>query len=225
MKDPVFLAYIFSRNIFSTITFYNSCYLRNHDPIKQNFCLVPYNDTSRPLIVPQDHLIHIDDFPLPCNIPTQIVKPLTVIKHLVSCPLDDKDQSYYTALAKQSHSYNEVLFISAKLLSYMVQSEQKAEHKPPPLEHTSPIRNTPEKFSSVLNIRTIEDITHLLDPCKRNSSHTLITTLTHIIHCYDRTHKLLQSVDLDSQRITQSSQATQSALESMTILFNSTNLH
>ena len=27
---------------------------------------------------------------LPCNIPTQIVKPLTVIKHLVASPLDDK---------------------------------------------------------------------------------------------------------------------------------------
>ena len=45
----------------------------------------------------------------------------------------------------------------------MVQTEQKAEHKPPLIEHTSPIRNTPEKLSSVLNIRTIKDITHLLD--------------------------------------------------------------
>ena len=68
----------------------------------------------------------------------------------------------------------------------------KKQHKPPPIEHTSPIRNTPEKLSSVRNIRTIRAITHLLDPYKRNSSDTLITTLTHIIHWYDRTHKLLQ---------------------------------
>ena len=27
-------------------------YLRNYDPIKQYFCLLPYNNTSRPLIVP-----------------------------------------------------------------------------------------------------------------------------------------------------------------------------
>ena len=106
----------------------------------------------------------------------------------------------------------------------MVQTEQKAENKPPPNEHTSPIRNTPEKFSSVLNTRTIKDITHVLDPYKRNFSDTVITFLTHIIHCYDRTHKLLQSLDLDSQRITQSSQAIQSALESITTLFTSTNL-
>ena len=166
-------------------------YLRNYDPIKQYFCLLPYNNTSRPLIVPQEYLIHYDDFLLPCNIPTQIAKPLTVIKHLVSSPLDDKDRTYYTALYKQ----------------------------------TSPIKNTPDKLSSVLNNRTLRDITNLLEPYKRNSSETSITTLTHILHCYDRTHKLLQTLDLDSQRITQSSQAIQSALETITTLFNSTNLH
>ena len=91
--------------------------LSRYGPFKQNFCLIPYNDTSRPPITPQEYLIHFDDFLLPCNIPTQIVKPLTVIKHIVSSPLDDKDKSYYTALAKQSHSYNELLFISAKICS------------------------------------------------------------------------------------------------------------
>ena len=101
-------------------------------------------DISRPLIVPQEYLIHFDDFLLPCNIPTRIVKPLTVFKHRVSSPLDDKDKSYYTALAKQSHSYNKLLFISAKIISNMVQTEHNAEHRPPPIEHTSPIRNTSE---------------------------------------------------------------------------------
>ena len=109
-------------------------YLRNYDPIKQYFCLLPHNDTARPLIVPQEYIIHFDDFLLPWNIPTQIVKTLTVIKHLVSSPLDDKDISYYTALSKQSHSYNELLFIAAKTISYIVQTEQnhtvQTEQKP-----------------------------------------------------------------------------------------------
>ena len=105
-------------------------------------------------------------------------------------------------LAKQSHCYNELLFISAKIISFMVQAEQKAEHKPPPIEHSSSIRNTPEKLSSVPNKRTLRDITHPLDPYKRNSSYSLITTFTHIIHCYERRHKLLKSLDLNSQRIT-----------------------
>ena len=51
-------------------------YLRKFDPIKQYFCLLPHNDTSRPLIIPQEYLIHFDDFLLPCIIPTIIVKPL-----------------------------------------------------------------------------------------------------------------------------------------------------
>ena len=76
-----------------------------------------------------------------------------------------------------------------------------------------------------MNNQTLRDLTNLLDPYKRNPSETPITTLTHILYCYDRTHKLLQTLDLYSQRITQSSQAIQSALESITTLFNSTNLH
>ena len=92
------------------------------------------------------------------------MKPLTVIKHLVSSPLDDKDQSYYTALPKQSNPYNELLFISAKIFSYMVQTEQKTEHRPPPTEHTTPIRFTHEKLSSVLNNNTLREINHLLEP-------------------------------------------------------------
>ena len=103
----------------------------------------------------------------------------------------------------------------------MVQNEPKTEHK----SHTSPIRNTPDKLSSVLNNRTLRDITNLLDPYERTPSETPITTITQILHFYDRTHKLLQTLDLDYQRITQSSQAIQSALESITTLFNSTNLH
>ena len=151
----------------------NSCitgYLRSYDPMKQYFCLLSYNNTSRPLIVPQEYLIHFDDFLLPYNVPTQIVKPLTVIKHLVSSPLDDKDKTYFTALYKQTYSYNELLFIAAKTISFMVQAEQKSEHKVP----TSPIKNTPDKLSSVLNNRTLRDITNLLDPYKRTPSETPI---------------------------------------------------
>ena len=103
----------------------------------------------------------------------------------------------------------------------MVQAEQKTEHK----SHSSLIKNAPDKLSSVLNNRTLRDMTSLLEPYQRNPSETPITTLTHILHCYDRTHKLLQTLDLDSQRITQSSQAIQSVLETITTLFNSTKIH
>ena len=110
-------------NMYTLDHSYITGYLRNYDPIKQYFCLLPYNNTSRPLIVPQEYLIHIDYSLLPCNKPTQIVEPLTVIKHLVSSPLDDKDKSYYAALYKPTYSYNELLFISAKTISFVVQTE------------------------------------------------------------------------------------------------------
>ena len=162
-KNYIFVNYKYTSPFTMTNTLDHSCitgYLRNYDPIKQYYCLLPYNNTSRPLIVPQEYLIHFDDFLLPCNVPTQIIKPLTVIKHLVSSPLDDKDKTYYTPLYKQTYSYNELLFIAAKTISFTVQAEQKSEHKVP----SSPIKNTPDKLSSVLNNRTLRDITNLLDP-------------------------------------------------------------
>ena len=173
-------------------------YLRNYDPIKQYFCLLPYNNTSRPLIVPQEYLIRYDNFLLPCNIPTQIAKPLTVIKHLVSSPLDDKDRTYYTALYKQTYSYNELLFISAKTIPFMVQAEQKTEHK----SHASPIKNTPDKLSSIKQSNTSRQQIYLNPinetPLKHLSQHS------HIYYTATTEHKLLQTLDLDSQRITQS---------------------
>ena len=200
-------------------------YLRNYDPIKQYFCLLPHSDTSRPFIVPQEYLIHFDDFLLPCNISTQIVKPLAKIKHLVF-PLDDKDISYYTALSKQSHLFKELLFIAAKIISLMVQTEQKhSDHKSPTKSPIKQSQTTSEKLSIMLNNRTLKDITQKLNPYKRNPSDSKITTLNNLIHCYVRTSKLLQTLDLDSQRITQSSQAIQSALDSTNTLLNIFNLH
>ena len=57
-------------------------YLRNNDPIKQYFCPLPFNDTSRPIIVPQKILIHFEDFLLPCNVPTLIA---TLFRQRTSC--------------------------------------------------------------------------------------------------------------------------------------------
>ena len=153
------------------------------------------------------------------------MKPLTVIKHLVSSPLDDQDKSYYTALSKQSYSYNELLFISAKVTSYMVQAEQKTERKPPTPVHSSPIRNAPEKLSYVLNNRTLRGIDHLLEPYEQNPSDSAVTTFTHLVHSYERIHNLLQSLDLDAQRITHSSKTITSTLTSINTIFSSINLH
>ena len=110
--------------------------------------------------------------------------------------------------------------------NHAVQTEQKHcynNQKSPP---KSPIKQTTsEKLSNMLKNRTLKDLTQMLDPYQRNSSESLITTPNYLIHCHNRTSQLLQTLDLDSQRITQSSQAIQSAVESMKTLFNTLKIH
>ena len=157
-------------------------YSRNYEPIKQYFCLLLYNDTSRPIIVPQEYLIHFDDFLLPCNVPTLIAKPLTVIKHLVSAPLNDKEKSYFTALSKQAYSYNKLLFFSAKVITFMVKAEKaKSETQYTTPEHYTPKQptTTTDKLSNVLTSRTLRDLTHKLDPYNESFRFPTCNTHTH----------------------------------------------
>ena len=159
---------------------------------------------------------------MPCNIPIIIVKTSIVIKHLVSNPLTDKEKSYYTALSKQAYSYNELLFISAKVITFLVKAV-KAQSE---TQYTSPEQYTPkqpttttDKLNNVLTSRTLRDLTYKLDPYKKNLSDSPLTKLTHNLEFYDNFLKLLQSLVIDSQRITQSSKAIQKTLENLNIVF------
>ena len=196
--------------------------LRNYVPIKQYFCLLPYNDTSRPIIVPQEYLIHFNDFLLACNVPTIIAKPLTVIKHLLYFPLTDKEKSY-AALSKQSDSYNELLFISAKVIALTAKAEKatsETQYTAPGQYTPKPPTTTTDKLNNILTSRTLRDLTYKLDPYKKNPTDSSLTTLTHILECYDHTLRILQSLDIDSQRITRSSKAIQKTLESLNLVFS-----
>ena len=97
----------------------------NFDHIKHYYCLLPSNDTSRPFIVPSiDYSIHFDDFLLLCNVPSIIAKPLAVIKHLVSTPLNDKNHFIQLCQSKLKNLFlKELLFISAKVIASMVETE------------------------------------------------------------------------------------------------------
>ena len=173
---------------------------------------MPLNDTSRPIIVPQEYLIHFDDFLLPCNVPTIISKTLTLTKDLVSAPLIDKEKSYYRALSKQAYSYNELMFISAKIIAFTVKAEKtKSEPQYTTIKKDTPKQptTTTDKLNNVLTSRTLRGLTYKLDPYKKNTSDSPLSTLTHILVCYDHTLKILQLLDIDSQRITQSSKAIQ----------------
>ena len=200
-------------------------YLRNYDPIKQNYCLLPYNDIPRPTIVPKKYLIHFDDFLLPCNVSTFSAKPLTVIKHLVSAPLSNTENLSFTALSKQAYSYNELLFISA-IIAFMV----KAEAARSDTQYITPEQYTPkqqtittDKLNDVLVPRTLRDITYKLDPYKKHPRDSPLAILTHILECYHHTLNIIHSLDIDSQRITQSSKTIQTTLNTFNIVFCSSN--
>ena len=94
----------------------------------------------------------------------------------------------------------------------MVKAEMaKSETQYTTSEHYTPkpSTTTTDKLNNVLTSRTLRDLTYKLEPYKKNPSDSLLATLTHILDCYDHTLKVLQSLNVDSQRITQPSKAKQ----------------
>ena len=83
--------------------------------------------------------------------------------------------------------------------------------------------STTDKLTNILNSRTLRDVTHKHGPYKMKPSDSQIKTLTHISDCYDHTYKAMQSLNIDSQRITQSSKGIQASFENLNTLFNSSN--
>ena len=85
----------------------------------------------------------------------------------------------------------------------------KAEKARSETQYTTPEQYTPklpttttDKLNNVLTSRTLRDLTYKLDSYKKNPTDSPLTTLTHILECYDHILKVLQSLDIDSQRIT-----------------------
>ena len=89
------------------------------------------------------------------------------------------------------------------------------EHYPP-----KPTTTYTDKLNNVITSRTLRDLTYKLEPYRKNPSDSPLATLTHIRDCYDHTLEILQSMDIDSQRNTQSSKAIQTTLESLNIVFS-----
>ena len=103
----------------------------------------------------------------------------------------------------------------------------KAEPARSDTQYTTPEQCTPkqptittDKLDNVRASRTRRDITYKLDPYQQNLTGCPLTTLIHILECYDDTLKMLQSLIIDSQRITQSSKAIQTTLGKLNIVFS-----
>ena len=99
--------------------------LRNYDPLKQSFLLLPNENPKRPIIIPQEYLILNDDSLLQEDIPQNISDLLPPLQHIASQPLGDSEKSYYYAIIKKGYSYNEIKFISSHLLSLLIKRNIK----------------------------------------------------------------------------------------------------
>ena len=96
-------------------------------------------------------------------------------------------------MSKQAYSDNELLFISAKVITFMVRAD-KAKSEP---QYTTPELYTPkqpttttDKLNNVLRSRTLQELIYKLNPYKKNPSDSPLPTLTHILECYDHTLKI-----------------------------------
>ena len=118
----------------------------------------------------------------------------------------------------------------------MVKSEQNSEHKSTYKKqdsverdsaaqdrYKSPSRTSQtitDKMTVMLSFRTLKEITQKLETYKQ-PNYTPLTTPTRLADHYERTSKLLTSLNLDSQIINQSSLAIKSTLEASNNLFSS----
>ena len=114
------------------------------------------------------------------------------------------------------------MFISANVIAFMVKAEKaKSETQYTTSEQYTPKlpTTTTDKLNNVLTSRTLRDLTYKVYPYKKNPTDSSLTSLTHILECYDHTLKILQSLDIDSQRNTQSSKAIQKHLKIWILFF------
>ena len=94
-------------------------YLRNYDPIKQYFCLLPYNNTSRPLIVPQEYLIHYDDFCCPATFLLKLQNLLLLLNTSFLLHLTIKiERTIQHSTSKRIHTMNSSLSLPKLPLSW-----------------------------------------------------------------------------------------------------------
>ena len=84
------------------------------------------------------------------------------LSHLVSIPLDDKDNSYYTTFYKQPHSCNELLSISAKVNSFLVKSVKEVKQTEHQVTHSP---NTPLIATDKLSTKLTQELFVIISLC------------------------------------------------------------
>ena len=171
-------------------------HIRNYDPIKQYYIFSPAKNPTRPLIVPQEYLILSNDSLLPSNIPEQVSIPFQPLEFIVNHPLDDTSRSYYTSLVHKHYNFNQLLFLLAKLIPYILQKQYKYGPEP----HLKKLYTTPTIKCNQFDINPTQftnDILTLLTPyTNRSPDINPLILFKNLLTSFEQTISLLQSSSL-----------------------------
>ena len=194
--------------------------LRNYDPLKQSFLFLPNDNPKRPIIVPQEYLILIDDSLLQENKPQKISDPFPPLQHIASQPLGDSEKSYYYAMTKKGYSYIELIFISSHLLSLLIKGNNK-EHKK--TKHDSPKKTKtdipqPQGFLLTEELQIYKEILDVKKPY-HHSKRDIIVTIAEIVNTLEQARNLIQSIVFDTTRVSQSASCIRTSLDDFSYIF------
>ena len=175
--------------------------IRNYDPIKQYFILQPKSNPTRPLIVPQEYLINNDDMSPYASMPEKVENTLPQLKSLLS-KLQETEKVLYQTLAMKQNTYTELLFTVAQLTAYIIKREKVI------AELTTQTQNSKSQEKQENN----KEISELLTPFKDKDT-TDINAIKYLIDSYEITNRMIQSLQLESTRIEQSSSTIRNTLD------------
>ena len=166
--------------------------LRNYDPLKQRFLVLPIDNPKRPIIVPQEDLILNDDSLLQEDIPKCISGPLPPIQPIPSQPLGDCEKSFYYAIAKKGCSNNEILSIMSHLISILTKEKTKEPKKTHQEFSKTSMNSIPqqESYPPAEEQHKNKQLMEILKPYQNDKKHILIT-VADIVNTLEQARELL----------------------------------
>ena len=182
--------------------------------MKQSFLFLPNENPKKLIIVPQEYLILNDDSLLQENIPKGISDPLPPIQHIASQPLGDCEKSYYYAIAKKGYSNNELLFIISHFISLLTKGNKK-EHKQVPSKKPTNDIPKPESFPPT---EEYQQLMAILKPYHNPKKDKLIT-ITDIVNTLEQARDLLQTMTIDTTRVSQSALYVRTSLDEINYIY------
>ena len=149
-----------------------------------------------------------------------ISNPLPPIQPIASQPLGDCEKSYYHAVAKKGYSYNELLFTISHLISTPTKGnikENKNTNQESSKKSTEDIP-TPKSFPPTEEIQNYRQLMEILKPY-HNPKKDILITIADIVNTLEQARDLLQTIAIDTTRVSQSAACIRTSLDEINFTF------